>query len=117
MSQPKADQRRAQFQAIITDFIDDAEGHMESPDDWLDLLDLAKRELHSAHELRLMLIRDGSLLDADGMKLLADMAESAGAQVLIERVQTGSEVGVEIADGEVVEHTEETTAAPELAAV
>lgn len=50
MSQPKADQRRAQFQAIITDFIDDAEGHMESPDDWLDLLDLAKRELHSAHD-------------------------------------------------------------------
>ncbi len=48
---------------------------------------------------KLMLIRDGSLLDADGMALLAEMAEAAGAQVLIERVDNGSEVGVRIVDG------------------
>lgn len=53
-------------------------------------------------KLKLMLIRDGSLLDAEGMKLLSDMAEAADAQVLIERVQTGGEVGVRIEDGEVV---------------
>lgn len=54
-------------------------------------------------KLKLMLIRDGSLLDSDGMTLLANMAESAGAQVLIERVDNGSEVGVRIVDGEVEE--------------
>jgi hypothetical protein len=54
-------------------------------------------------KLKLMLIRDGSLLDADGMALLAEMAGAAGAQVLIERVDNGSEVGVMIEDGEVVE--------------
>lgn len=53
--------------------------------------------------LRLMLIRDGSLLDADGMTLLAGMAEQFDAQVLIERVATTGEVGVRIEDGEVAE--------------
>jgi DNA repair ATPase RecN len=56
--------------------------------------------------LRLMLIRDGSLLDSSSMKLLADMADKANAQVLIERVEATGEVGVRIEDGEVVEVTE-----------
>lgn len=51
-------------------------------------------------KLRLMLIRDGSLLDDEGMRLLAELAEAADAQVLIERVDTGrGEVGVLIVDG------------------
>lgn len=51
-------------------------------------------------KLKLMLIRDGSLLDDDSMQLLATMAEQAGAQILIERVDQGNEVGVKIVDGE-----------------
>lgn len=52
-------------------------------------------------KLKLMLIRDGSLLDAGGMKLLAEIAEKNDAQVLIERVSDGDEIGVQIVDGEV----------------
>ncbi|MEA3225055.1 MAG: AAA family ATPase [Planctomycetota bacterium] len=54
-------------------------------------------------ELRLMLIRDGSLFDDDNLALLAKIAEDNDIQVLIERVGTGSEVGVVIEDGEVVQ--------------
>lgn len=53
-------------------------------------------------KLKLMLIRDGSLLDADGMRLLAELAEAADAQVLIERVSGTGECGIVIEDGEVV---------------
>jgi ABC-type cobalamin/Fe3+-siderophores transport system ATPase subunit len=54
-------------------------------------------------KLRLMLIRDGSLLDADSMTLLAELAEGADAQVLVERVAGGGETGVIIEDGEIQE--------------
>lgn len=54
-------------------------------------------------KLKLMLIRDGSLLDSDGMALLTEMAEKADAQILIERVDNGSEIGIHIVDGESVE--------------
>lgn len=56
-----------------------------------------------APALKLMLIRDGSLLDADGMAILAEMAEQTGGQVLIERVAGAGETGVLIVDGEVSE--------------
>lgn len=62
-------------------------------------------------QLKLMLIRDGSLLDDDGMRMLAEMAEAAGAQVLIERVDTGRDVGIRIVDGE----TEDAPAEPQAA--
>lgn len=53
-------------------------------------------------QLRLLLIRDGSLLDDDSMKLLHDLAVEHDFIVLLERVQHGSErVGVLIEDGEV----------------
>jgi DNA repair exonuclease SbcCD ATPase subunit len=52
--------------------------------------------------LKLVLIRDGSLLDADMMRVVAEMAQEAGAQVLIERVLIPGEVGVVIEDGLVV---------------
>jgi len=49
--------------------------------------------------LRVLLIRDGSLLDQDGLKLIAEMAEEAKAQVWIERVGDGDECAVVIEDG------------------
>ncbi len=53
-------------------------------------------------KLRVVLVRDGSLLDADGMKTVADWAEREDMQVLMERVADGRSVGVVIEDGEVV---------------
>jgi hypothetical protein len=61
--------------------------------------------------LRLMLIRDGSLLDADGMRLLGELAAAADAQVLIERVSGSGETGVLIEDGSVVETAKASTEA------
>ncbi len=51
--------------------------------------------------LRIALIRDGSLLDADGLALVRDMAAERGAQVWIERVGNGPECSVVIEDGRV----------------
>lgn len=52
-------------------------------------------------KLRVMLIRDGSLLDKKSMKLVAEMAADNDAQVWLERVGDGAEVSVVIEDGEV----------------
>lgn len=54
-------------------------------------------------DLRVMLIRDGSLLDEATLAVLAEMAEEADAQVWVERVSTGEEVSVVIEDGSVLE--------------
>jgi len=54
-------------------------------------------------ELRVLLIRDGCRLDENGVKLLAQMAEEADAQVWLERVGKGNECTVIIEDGEVEE--------------
>lgn len=51
--------------------------------------------------LRIMLIRDGSLLDAGSMQVLRDMAQQLDLQVWIERVGDGDPVAVVIEDGEV----------------
>jgi recombinational DNA repair ATPase RecF len=51
--------------------------------------------------LKVMLIRDGSLLDDDSMKALAVMAEKHEAQVWIERVGNDGKCTVVIEDGEV----------------
>lgn len=48
--------------------------------------------------LRVIRVRDGSLLDEDGMKLLAEMAEKTNCQVWCERVGVGT-VGFELVDG------------------
>lgn len=54
-------------------------------------------------ELRVLLIRDGSLLDTDNLRLVAEMASAADAQVWVERVsEDGEGVSVMIEDGEVV---------------
>uniref|UniRef100_A0A6M3X8S3 Putative ATPase domain containing protein n=1 Tax=viral metagenome TaxID=1070528 RepID=A0A6M3X8S3_9ZZZZ len=52
-------------------------------------------------KLKVLLIRDGSLLDEDNLKMMADMAQEADAQIWLERVGKGQEVSVIIEDGEV----------------
>jgi predicted ATP-dependent endonuclease of OLD family len=53
--------------------------------------------------LRLMLIRDGSLLDEEHLEIVRQMAEEFDTQVFLERVSEGSECSVIIADGQVKE--------------
>jgi DNA repair exonuclease SbcCD ATPase subunit len=50
-------------------------------------------------KLKVVLIRDGSLLDEDSLAMVSDIAAEAGAQVWIEMVSTGDEVTVIIEDG------------------
>lgn len=58
-------------------------------------------------KLRVVLVRDGSLLDADGLRLIAEWAESNDMQVLLERVAESAPTGIVIEDGEVVGATPE----------
>jgi len=53
-------------------------------------------------EIRVVLIRDASLLDEDSLALVTQMAEEADAQVWLERVGTTDPGAVVIVDGEVV---------------
>jgi DNA repair exonuclease SbcCD ATPase subunit len=57
--------------------------------------------MHMNPKLRLILIKDGSLLDEDSMKLLAEIAEANDFQVVIERVDSSGKVGIVIEDGRV----------------
>lgn len=52
-------------------------------------------------KLRVLLIRDGSLLDEVSLKMIAEMAAKADAQVWLERVGKGQECSVIIEDGSV----------------
>ena len=54
-------------------------------------------------KLRVLLVRDGAYLDTDSLRLVAEMAAEHDAQVWIERVGEGEEVGVVIEDGSVKE--------------
>lgn len=54
-------------------------------------------------ELKVLLIRDGSLLDEDSLKMVSEMAFDSGAQVWLERVSTGEECSIIISDGNVQE--------------
>ena len=51
--------------------------------------------------LRVLLIRDGSLLDDDSMRLIAEMAAKADAQVWLERVGEGDKSAIIIEDGQI----------------
>lgn len=53
-------------------------------------------------KLRVLLIRDGSLLDDDAMKVLGEMAGAHDMQVWVERVGKGEECAVIIEDGQVL---------------
>ena len=50
-------------------------------------------------KLRILRVRDGSLLDEDGLKLLAAMADEHDTQVWVERVGSGGEGGFVLVDG------------------
>lgn len=58
-------------------------------------------------KLKVLLIRDGSLLDDDSLRMVAEMAERADGQVWIERVGEGAECSVIIEDGSVKPTTEQ----------
>lgn len=53
--------------------------------------------------LRVLLVRDASLLDQDSLHLVAKMAQEAGAQVWLETVATSEQTSVVIEDGQVVQ--------------
>lgn len=52
-------------------------------------------------KLKVLLIRNGSLLDADNLEMIATMAKENDAQVWIERVGKGKECSVVIEDGQI----------------
>lgn len=60
--------------------------------------------------LRIMSTRDGNVLDSQGMKLLAELADEHDMQVWIERVTDGEKIGVVIEDGHVAEQAENEVA-------
>lgn len=53
-------------------------------------------------KLRVLLIREGSLLDEKNLEMVAKMADDADAQIWLERVSKGSECQVIIEDGSVL---------------
>ena len=52
-------------------------------------------------KLRVLRVRDGSLLDEDSLRLLSEMAEAEDWQCWVERVATSGKVGIVIEDGKV----------------
>lgn len=61
--------------------------------------------------VRVMLVRDGSLLDEDSLKLLAELARETDSQVLLERVGDDDDGAIVIEDGMVREEASEAGAA------
>ena len=61
-------------------------------------------------KLKVLLIRDGSLLDDNNLAMIAEAAKEADAQVWIERVSKGEECSVIIEDGEVANTAADTAA-------
>lgn len=59
-------------------------------------------------KLRVLLIREGSLLDSKNLKMVSDMATKADAQIWMERVSKGKECQVIIEDGAVKGAKKET---------
>jgi hypothetical protein len=62
--------------------------------------------------LRVIRIRDGSLLDDDAMQQLAEMADANDMQIWIERVGTSDRVGFVLEDGHVRGQSDEPPADP-----
>lgn len=67
----------------------------------------------SSPKLRVMLVRDGSLLDDEGEKILADLAEQNDFQLWVEAVDTSGKVGIVLEDGAVVSIDGEAPPEPE----
>jgi hypothetical protein len=53
------------------------------------------------NKVRVMRIKDGSLLDEDSLAVVAEMAHAHDFQVWIESVETSGNVGIYMEDGEV----------------
>jgi hypothetical protein len=70
-------------------------------------------------ELAFLLIRDGSLLDDNGLAILEQMAHEQNFQILMEKVDTTGKVGIYMEDGIIktvnAEPDEKTEAAPKRA--
>ena len=52
-------------------------------------------------ELKILLVREGALLDENSLGIVADMAKAHDAQIWLERVGEGEEVSVILEDGEI----------------
>lgn len=65
---------------------------------------------HANPKLKVVLIRDGSLLDENSLRTVGEMAEAAGAQVWLETVGKDGE-GIIIEDGTRLEPAEKQPAA------
>lgn len=63
-------------------------------------------------KLRVMRIKDGSLLDDNSLKIVAEMAQEKDFQIFIEQVSTDGKVGVYLEEGEVKAVNEEPLDAP-----
>lgn len=63
-------------------------------------------------KLRVIRVRDGSLLDEEGMRLLGELAEAADMQIWVEAVDSSGKVGFVLEDG----HVASTPASREEAA-
>lgn len=68
----------------------------------------------SAPKLRVMLVRDGSLLDDEGEKILAELAAENDFQLWVEAVDTSGKVGIVLEAGEVVAIDGEPAPEPEV---
>ena len=55
--------------------------------------------MRGGHDLRVIRIRDGSLLDEDSLAILQEMADKEDYQVWIERVDSSGKIGFVIEDG------------------
>jgi hypothetical protein len=69
----------------------------------------------STPELRVMRIKDGSLLDKESLQILAEMARAHDFQVWIEQVDETGKVGIYLEDGEVAAVNEEPLNQPKAA--
>lgn len=59
-------------------------------------------------KLRILRIKNGSLLDDDGIKLIAQLADDKDYQVWMERVDSSGKIGIVMEDGEVKSHEEDS---------
>ena len=66
------------------------------------LRDSVKIAMAGNPKLRVIRIRDGSLLDSDSLRLIAEMAQEKDYQVFVEQVDETGKVGIVIEDGMVL---------------
>jgi predicted ATP-dependent endonuclease of OLD family len=63
-------------------------------------------------KLRVLTIKDGSLIDEEGLKIISEMVESNDFQLFIEKVSTDGSIGILIEDGSIVPQAEKQGAMP-----